>query len=40
MSRFIALLQKHNEPIDSASVVAMVREMLNTVIMVVIFIPH
>ena len=28
MSRFIALLQKHNEPIDSASVVAMVREML------------
>jgi GTP cyclohydrolase I len=28
MSRFIALLQKHNEPIDSASIVAMVREML------------
>ena len=28
MSRFIALLQKHNEPIDSATVVAMVREML------------
>ena len=28
MSRFIALLQNHNEPIDSASVVAMVREML------------
>ncbi|WP_114653884.1 GTP cyclohydrolase FolE2 [Polynucleobacter necessarius] len=28
MSRFIALLQKHNEPIDSASVVGMVREML------------
>ncbi len=28
MSRFIALLQKHNEPIDSASVVAKVREML------------
>ena len=28
MSRFIALLQKHNDPIDSASVVAMVREML------------
>ena len=28
MSRFIALLQKHNEPIDSSSVVAMVREML------------
>ncbi|OZA53781.1 MAG: GTP cyclohydrolase I FolE2 [Methylophilales bacterium 39-45-7] len=28
MSRFIALLQKHNEPIDSVSVVAMVREML------------
>jgi GTP cyclohydrolase I len=28
MSRFIALLQKHNEPIDSASVVVMVREML------------
>jgi GTP cyclohydrolase I len=28
MSRFIALLQKHNEPIDSASVVSMVREIL------------
>lgn len=28
MSRFIALLQNHNEPIDSTSVVAMVREML------------
>jgi GTP cyclohydrolase I len=28
MSRFIALLQKYNEPIDSASVVSMVREML------------
>jgi len=28
MSRFIALLQKHNEPIDSASVAAMVCEML------------
>ena len=28
MSRFIALLQNHQEPIDSASVVAMVREML------------
>jgi GTP cyclohydrolase I len=28
MSRFIALLQNHNEPIDSVSVVAMVREML------------
>ena len=28
MSRFIALLQNHNEPIDSASVVAMAREML------------
>jgi len=28
MSRFIALLQQHNEPVDSVSVVAMVREML------------
>ncbi len=28
MSRFIALLQKYNEPVDSASVVAMIREML------------
>ncbi|MBU3620330.1 GTP cyclohydrolase FolE2 [Polynucleobacter sp. CS-Odin-A6] len=28
MSRFIALLQKHNGPIDSAAVVTMVREML------------
>jgi GTP cyclohydrolase I len=28
MSRFIALLQDHHEPIDSTSVVAMVREML------------
>jgi GTP cyclohydrolase I len=28
MSRFVALLQKHNEPIDSASIVLMVREML------------
>ena len=28
MSRFIALLQNHHEPIDSASVVAIVREML------------
>jgi GTP cyclohydrolase I len=28
MSRFIALLQNYNEPIDSASVVSMVREML------------
>ena len=28
MSRFIALLQKYNEPIDGASVVSMVREML------------
>ncbi len=28
MSRFIALLQKHQEPIDSSSIVAMVREML------------